>query len=89
MPPDVLGGLVAVLGVVSVGILVLVGMRMRFVHKMQSGSKTDEFEQVNDALDALHEQTRLLREDVSELQERMDFHERLLTQARPRVDTPV
>jgi predicted translin family RNA/ssDNA-binding protein len=89
MPPDVLGGLVAVLGVVSVGILVLVGMRMRFVHKMQSGNKTDELEQVNDALDALHEQTRLLREDVSELQERMDFHERLLTQARPRVDTPV
>ncbi|UCG85395.1 MAG: hypothetical protein JSW71_15870 [Gemmatimonadota bacterium] len=89
MPPDIAGGLVAVLGVVSIGTLVLIGMRMRFIHKMQSRDKTDEIEQVSDALDALHEQTRLLREDLSELQERMDFHERLLTQPRHRADTPV
>jgi hypothetical protein len=62
---------------------------MWFVHKMPSRKKPDEIEQVNDALDALHEQTRLLRDDVSELQERLDFHERLLTQPRDRADTPV
>jgi hypothetical protein len=89
MPPDVLGGLVGVLGTVSLGILVLVGMRMRFTHKMQGQNRTKEFEQITDALDALHEQTHLLREDVSELQERLDFHDRLLTQPRhERVDTP-
>lgn len=89
MPPDVLGGLVAVLGVVSVGTMVLIGMRMRFIHKMQSRDKNHELDQVNDALDDLYEQARGLREDVSQLQERMDFHERLLTQGRERVDTPV
>jgi hypothetical protein len=63
---------------------------MRFMHKMQGQHRTEEFEQVTDAMDALYEQTRLLREDVSELQERLDFHERLLTQPRDeQVDTPV
>ena len=90
MPPDVLGGLVAVLGVVSVGALFLVGMRMRFSHKMQSQKKPEELDQINDALDALHEENRLLREDFAELQERLDFHERLLTRPRDElVDTPV
>jgi hypothetical protein len=89
MPPDVLGGLVAVLGVVSIGTMVLIGMRMRFIHKMQSRDKPHELDQVNDALDDLYEQARGLREDVSQLQERMDFHERLLTQGREQVDTPV
>jgi hypothetical protein len=89
MPPDIAGGLVGVLGVVSVGILVLVGMRIRFTHKMQGQNRTNEFEQITDVLDALQEQTHLLREDVSELQERLDFHDRLLTQPRhERVDTP-
>jgi len=90
MPPDVAGALVAVLGVVSVGTLVLIGMRMRFMHKIESRNKPDELEQINDALDVLHEDNRSLREDVAELQERLDFHERLLTQPRDeRVDTPV
>ena len=90
MPPDVVGGLVAVLGVVSLGVLFLVGMKMRFAHKMQSQKKPEELEQINDALDALHEENHLLREDFAELQERLDFHERLLTQPTDeQVDTPV
>jgi hypothetical protein len=90
MPPDVAGGLVAVLGVVSVGTLILIGMRMRFLHKMQAREEPGELERIHDTLDALHDENRALREDVAELQERLDFHERLLTQPREeRVDTPV
>jgi hypothetical protein len=89
MPPDVAGGLIAIVGVVSVGTMILIGMRMRFMHKIQSHEKPDELEQINEALDALHEENRSLREDVAELQERLDFHERLLTQPKDeRVDTP-
>jgi hypothetical protein len=90
MPPDIAGGLVAVLGVVSVGTLVLIGMRMRFVHRIRSQNKPEELEQISEALDALHDDNRSLREDVAELQERLDFHERLLTQPKDeRVNTPV
>lgn len=90
MPPDVAGMLVGLLGVVSVGTLILIGMRMRLTHKMPSREKPDELEQIHDALDALHDQNRSLREDVAELQERLDFHERLLTQPQDeRVDTPI
>lgn len=90
MPPDVAGALVAIVGVVSVGTMILIGMRMRFIHKMQNREKPEQFEQIHDALDALHDENRSLREDVAELQERLDFHERLLTQPKDeRVDTPI
>ena len=81
--------LVVVLGLVSIGTMVLVGMRMRFIHKMQS-RKTEELERVVDTLDALLEKTRQLREEFSGLQKRLDFQERLLGEPRgERVDTPV
>ena len=81
--------LIVVLGLVSIGTMVLIGMRMRFIHKMQ-GRKTEELEQVVDTLDALLENTRQLREEFSDLQERLDFQERLLGEPRgERVDTPV
>ncbi len=90
MPPDVAGGMVAIFGIVSVGTLILIGMRMRFMHKLQAGQKPDELERVHEALDELHDENRALREDVAELQERLDFHERLLTQPKDeRVNTPV
>ncbi len=90
MPPDVAGALVAVLGIVSVGTLALVGMRMRFNHKLRGREKQQELDEVNQAVDALYEQNRVLREEIADLQDRLDFHERLL--ARPieeRADTPV
>jgi hypothetical protein len=90
MPPDVAGALVAVLGIVSVGTLVLVGMRMRFSQKLRGREKREQLEQVNEAMDALCEETRVLREEVADLRDRLDFHEGLLTRpVEERVDTPV
>jgi len=80
--------LVVVLGVVSIGTMVLIGMRMRFIHKMEN-RKGNELERVCNALDALHEQTQRLREEFSELEERLEFQERLLGEAKDRVNTPV
>ncbi|MCH7684717.1 MAG: hypothetical protein IIB35_13545, partial [Gemmatimonadetes bacterium] len=36
-----------------------------------------------DAVDGLHEEVRMLREEYTELQERMDFTERMLSTGKP------
>ncbi len=85
MEPNILEPIVAVLAMLSIGSLVLVGMKMRYTHKAQmmaQPKKSEELERLADAMDAIYEQSRALREDIGELQERLDFHERLLTKGK-------
>jgi len=85
MEPNILEPIVAVIGMLSIGSLVLVGMKMRYTHKAQmleQPKKSEDLERLADAMDAIYEQSRGLREDIGELQERLDFHERLLTKGK-------
>jgi len=49
---------------------------------LEQPKKSEELERLADAMDAIYEQSRALREDIGELQERLDFHERLLTKGK-------
>ena len=85
MDPNIIEPIMAVFGMMSIGCLVLVGMKMRYTHKaqmMEQPKKSEELERLADAMDAIYEQSRALREDIGELQERLDFHERLLTKGK-------
>lgn len=78
-------GLMAVSAMLGIGTFVLIGMKMRFDHKakmLQQPKGAEEVERLADAMDSMYEQTRALREDIGELQERLDFHERLLTRPK-------
>ncbi len=83
MPPEAIAPLIAV---TSIGIMILVGMKMRLSAKvqLQQGSKSEDVERLADVVDGLHEEVRMLREEYAELHERMDFAERMLSSGKPR-----
>jgi hypothetical protein len=97
MPPDVLGGLVGVIGATSAGIIVLIGLKMRFDHKFRMRERPggDDAGRITEAVEQLHDEVRLMREEFADLQERVDFTERVLSQGKgqreigPPVSTPV
>ena len=78
-------GIMAVTAMLGIGTFILVGMKMRFDHKarmLQQPKDSEDVERLVDAVDSMFEQTRALRDEISELQERLDFHERMLTRPR-------
>ena len=85
MSPDVFEPLMAVVGMLSIGGLVLIGMKMRYQYKAKMLEQPKDSEAVDrlvEAMDSMYDQTRSLREEISELQERIDFHERMLTKPK-------
>ncbi len=89
MPLAVLEYVAPLVALFGIGTFVLIGMQLRYKAK-SSMRNPEDVAKLSDAVDGLYEQTRLLRDEVTELQERMDFHERLLTQGRKQeADTPI
>ncbi len=95
MTPDAIEALAALTGMTSIGILVLVGLKMRFNHKFRMReTPAGEHERLTEAVEQLQDEVRLMREEFTELHERVDFAERLLArgkspdEARERVSTP-
>ncbi len=86
MPPEIIEAIGPVLAIISIGTMILVGMKMRLSAKvqLQQGSKSEDVERLADVVDGLHEEVRMLREEYAELQERMDFAERMLSSGKPR-----
>jgi hypothetical protein len=86
MPPDVLAGLVGVIGATSAGVIILVGLKMRFNHKFRMRERPggEDTERLTEAVDQLHDEVRLMREEFADLHERVDFTERMLSQGKPR-----
>ena len=89
MSPEILEFLAPVVGVIGLGIIILIGMKMRFTHLQRtrvSGSAPQEVERLADAVDNLRAEVGLLRDEFLELNERVDFTERLLE--RPKSGGP-
>ncbi len=85
MPVAIAEALAAVLAITAVGGMILAGFRMRMGHRermvqLEAGGRDDGKEEV---IETLRHQVETLSEEVTELNERMDFTERLLTQGRP------
>lgn len=90
MPYAVIEALSALTAVGLIGSFVLIGLRMRWKHKEhQLGSAGgEEIERLADAVEVLTEQVEHLSSETADLQERLDFAERLLTKpAEPEPST--
>jgi hypothetical protein len=82
---------------VSVGVFTVFGMKMWLKHRdtRRNQIDRDDFGKLAEAVESLHEQTAIMREEFQELHERLDFAERVLSQARQDrrlaepADTPV
>lgn len=81
MPPEIAEGIAVVFTIVSVGTMILIGMKMRLNARLHGSSDKhhEEIERLGDAVDGLHEQVRLMRDEFAELHERVDFTERMLS----------
>ncbi len=86
MPPEILEFIAPLPILSTIGTLFLIGMKMRLSAKvqLQEGSKSEDVERLADPVDGLHEEVRMLREEYTELHERMDFAERMLSTGQPR-----
>lgn len=86
MPPQIIDVIPAVMVLTTLGTIFLIGMKMRLSAKvrLQQDSKSEDVERLADAVDGLHEEVRMLREEYAELHERMDFAERMLSTGKPR-----
>ena len=86
MPPEMvlLYALPKLAALVTVGLFTVFGMKVWYKHRDKRHQQIgrEEFDQMSDAIEALHEQTLLLREDFQDLHERIDFAERVLAQKR-------
>ncbi len=83
MTPQVTEMIAMVLTMGMIGSFVLIGMRMRIQAK-RPGAQVDleDLERLSDAVEGLTEQVRVLSDECSDLGERVDFAERLLTRGR-------
>ncbi len=96
MTPDAIEALAALTGMTSIGILVLVGLKMRFNHTFRMReTPAGENERLTEAVEQLQDEVRLMREEFVDLHDRVDFTERMLSEGRarnaigPRESTPV
>ena len=74
--------LIALFATVAMGGAILIGIKMRLTHlqrtRVSGGAQQEEVERLADAVDTLRDEVRLLRDQHHELNERVDFTERLL-----------
>ena len=81
--------------IIGVGSMVLIGMKLRYNYKAriaeQTGS-TEDLDRIANAVGDLIDEVQSLREGLTDMNERMEFTERLLTQGKANgleeVDTP-
>ncbi len=84
MTPAAIEALAAIIGMTSIGIIVLVGLKMRFNHKFRMRERPggEDTERLTEAVEQLTDEVRLMREEFADLDERVDFTERMLSQGR-------
>ena len=90
MTPDFIEGLIAVVGLVSIGGVFLVGIKMRYSHKekMRLGEGgTEDTQRLEEEVATLRDEVHGMREGFAELYERVEFAERLLTKGRAEGDS--
>ena len=83
MPVELMESIAPLIALLGLGTFTLIGMKIWLKAKTDRMAPPDakETEQLMEAVDNLHEQVQLLREDLGELHERVDFTERLLSRA--------
>ena len=87
MRPEILGILIPIIALCGAFTLILTKMLLdhrKTVFRISDGAKQQEVERLADAVDNLRSEVGLLSEEFREINERMDFTERLLE--RPKTE---
>ena len=85
MPPDLVAAIGPLLVVFGVGTMILIGMKLRYSHlrqtRLDQGGR-EEVGRLAEDVAALRDEMQLLRQDVSEVYERVEFAERWLARGQ-------
>ena len=95
MDPILAETIAPLIAIIGVGSMVLIGMKLRYNYKAridgQTGSSGD-VDRIANAVGDLIDEVQSLREGLADINERMEFTERMLTQGKAnaleKVDTP-
>ena len=83
MDPGVVGVFIPILGIL--GFFGLMGLKTWSNHKLKMREMPDgENERLSEAVQQLYDEVGSMREDLAELQERVDFTERMLSEVKSR-----
>lgn len=84
MPPGFIDGIIAVSGFLGFGTIVLIGMKLRYNHLRDTkhAPSKEQLEQMTASIELLQDQVRALHDGMVDLNERVDFTERVLTRGR-------
>jgi hypothetical protein len=88
MSPEIVNDIAPVVAFIAFGFFVLTGMKLWLSHRraMRQEASSPELDQVLEEVAALREELRTMRGGLVELEERMDFTERVL--AKPKEEAP-
>ncbi|MDH5805012.1 MAG: hypothetical protein OEZ54_07490 [Gemmatimonadota bacterium] len=93
MPLYVLEAIMPIFAIVSIGSMILIGMKIKQGGKVDSAAGASAIEDLREEVARLGDQVHILNEEVAEAHERLEFAERLLArgkhETREEVDTPV
>lgn len=85
MPPDLVDAIGPVLAILGIGTMILIGMKLRYSHlrqtRLDQGGR-EEATRLAEDVAALRDEMQMLRQDVSEVYERIEFTERMLARGQ-------
>lgn len=84
MPPEALDAIGPVIAILGVGTFVLIGMKLRYTHlrETKNAPSKEQLERLTETVELLQDHVRGLRDEMVDLNERIDFTERVLTRGR-------
>jgi hypothetical protein len=79
-----------VIALLGVGSFVLIAMKMRYSHLRDTkhAPGREDLDRLAQAVELLHDDVRVVRDEIVELGERVDFAERVLAHGRPDDEPP-
>ena len=93
MPPEIVDAIAPLIALLGLGTFSLIGLRMFLGYKARrlelgAGGTGQGDGRIENLVEELRNEVQLLRGDVSELHERMDFTERVLTRGQDAAAPP-
>lgn len=91
MPPEIVNTIAPLIALLGLGTFSLIGLRMFLgyrARRLELNAGRGASDRVEDLIEDLRNEVQLLRGDVGELHERVDFAERLLTRGQDAESPP-
>lgn len=90
MSPDVAELIAPLIALLGLGSFVLIGMKLRYNHLRDTkhAASRQEIDRLTQAVELLHDDVRVMRDEIVDLGERVDFAERVLAHGRSEDEAP-